>query len=350
VEVSDSSPPKNGGLSGIVELEHDIGNRKRKQLKDSRTMMKTTAANTTDEEGELVTHDDLLEPQEQLSKLRELGAEEVKKAKVEECKLSPANYDIEHNIREIRAILRMNAEILDRCMKFRTGGGESTTSFKRIAYEVVTTRARKRGTQVITKPKRTTKEFNTTPLSKLPEGLYGIIVSSNMMGEKISSYIDFEVFFKRALLLHETVLEQFLPKLKEQLMSIQVCLGEIDAWVIQESKETINFLEETFEKKMEMPDDNVQLEPHRCSCKKHDPHEICLSCCRKYCDHYDSHYRCNEANYAYSSFQSNSYFRCEYYQVLKQCNSEGKIETTFDITNEKGKARLKKLLELMAMY
>ena len=88
-------------------------------------MMETSAANTTDEEGELVTHDDLLEPQEQLSKLRELGAEEVKKAKVEECKLSPANYDIEHNIREIRAILRMNAEIFERCMEFCTGVGGS---------------------------------------------------------------------------------------------------------------------------------------------------------------------------------------------------------------------------------
>jgi hypothetical protein len=314
-------------------------------------MMETAAAaNTTDEEGELVTHDDLLEPQEQLSKLRELGAEEVKKAKVEECKLSPANYDIEHNIREIRAILKMNAEILDRCMKFSTGGGESATSFKRIAYEVVTTRARNDGTQIITQPIRTTKEFNTTPLSKLPEGLDDIIVSRNMTGDNLSSFIDFEVFFKRALLLHDTVLEQFLPKLKEHLMSIQVCLGEIDAWVIQESKETINFLEETFEKKIEIPDENVILEPHQCKCEKHDPNEICLYCTKKYCDHYGSHHRCNERDYNFHSYETNNYFRCEYYQILKQCNSEGKIETTFEITNEQGKARLKKLLELMALY
>jgi hypothetical protein len=313
-------------------------------------MMETAAAaNTTDEEGELVTHDDLLEPLEQLSKLRELGAEEVKKANVENGTNAPVNDDIEHNIREIRAILKMNAEILDRCMKFSTGGKKSFTSFKRIAYEVVTTRAWNDGTQFITKPIRTNKWFNTDPLSKLPEGLDDIIASRKMTGDDLSSFIDFELFFKRALLLHDTVLEQFLPKLKGHLMSIQVCLGEIDAWVIQESKEAINFLEETFETKMEMPDDNVTLEPHPCNCvMPHDPNEICLNpyCGKKYCDHYESNHRCNER---YDRF-GNDYFRCEYYQHLKQCNSEGKIETTFDITNEKGKARLKKLLELMAMY
>ncbi len=331
-------------------------------------MMETAAAaNTTDEEGELVTHDDLLEPQEQLSKLRELGAEEVKKANVENNN-SPVNYDIDHNVREIRAILKMNSEILDRCMKFSTGGGESATSFKRIAYEVVTTRARKKvlqffvrdenGTQVITKPIRTTKEFNTDPLSKLPEGLDDIIVSRNMTGDNLSSFIDFEVFFKRALLLHDTVLEQFLPKLKEHLMSIQVCLGEIDAWVIQESKETITFLEETFKKKMEIPDEDVIIEPHQCKCvTPHDPDEICLYCDKMYCDHYDSNHRCNErdynSNYSYEFSNnefSNNYFRCEYYQLLKQCNSDGTFKTTFDITNEEGKAKLKKFLELMAMY
>ena len=317
-------------------------------------MMETTAAaNTSDEEGELVTHDDLLEPQEQLSKLRELGAEEVKKAYVEDCKHSPANYDIDHNIREIRAILKMNAEILNRCMKFSTGGRESATKFKRIAYEVVKTRAWNNGTQVITHPKRTHKWFNTDPLSKLPEGLDDIIVSRNMTGN-LSSFIDFETFFKRALLLHETVLKQFLPKLKEHLMSIQVCLGEIDAWVIQEPQKNISFIEETFEKKMEIPDDNVTLGRHKCSCETHDSNEVCLGCDQKYCDHYDSHHRCHERDYddyTYASYDlENSYFQCEYYQLLKQCNSDGTFKTTFDITNEEGQAKLKKFLELMAMY
>src|SRR6056300_965583 len=224
-------------------------------------MMETAAAatNTINEEGELVTHDDLLEPLEQLSTSRDEVAEHVKKANVEDGK-SPVNYDIEHNIREIRAILKMNAEILDRCMKFRTSGWRNPkgkkwyTCFNRIAYEVVTTRAWNDGTQVITHPIRTKKEFDTTPLSELPKGLDDIFVSVNMIDKPYSSFIDFEAFFKKCLILHETVLEQFLPKLKEHLMSIQVCLGGIDWWVIHDPLKNISFLEETFEMKMEMPD------------------------------------------------------------------------------------------------
>jgi hypothetical protein len=301
------------------------------------------AANIT-EEGELVTHDDLLEPQEQLSKSRELLAEEVKKAKIDDCKNSPANYDIDHNIREIRAILKMNAEILDRCMKFSNGGGKSATTFKRIAYEVVTTRAWGNGTQIITHPIRKTKTFNTTPLSKLPKGLDHIIASRKMTGKKLSAFIDFGVFFGRSLALHETVLEQFLPKLKEHLMSIQVCLGEIDAWVIQETQENISFLEETFETNMEIPDDNVQLEPRWCSCREnHHPDEICLNCGKKYCDH------CVATYHPGRHCESGDHYQCQYYQILKWCNGDGKIEITFDITNEKEKTKLTKFLEFMAI-
>ena len=138
---------------------------------------------------------DDLEPLDQLSNKREEVGELIKQATVADCTNNSAvNYDIDHNIREIRAILKMNAEILDRCMKFSTGGKKCFTSFKRIAYEVVTTRARNDGTQVITQPIRTNKWFNTTPLSKLPEGLDDIIVSRKMTGDNLSSFIDFNAF------------------------------------------------------------------------------------------------------------------------------------------------------------
>jgi hypothetical protein len=314
-------------------------------------MMETAAANTTDEEGELVTHDDLLDPLEQLSTSRDEVAELVKKANVEDGK-SPVNYDIEQNIREIRAILKMNAEILDRCMKFRTSGWKNGkkwyTSFKRIVYKVVTTRAWNDGAQVITHPIHNKNEFDTTPLSELPKGIDDIFVSVNMIDKPYSSFIDFEAFFKKCLILHETVLEQFLPKLKEHLMSIQVCLGEIDAWVIQEPQKNITFLEETFEKKMEMPDENVTLGRHKCECETHDPNEICLSCGKKYCEH-DVHNKIkmcpDPLRITFSRL-----FHCRYFQVLKQCKSKGKHETTFNLADEKERARLTKLLEFMEMY
>jgi len=304
----------------------------------------TDAANTTDEEGgELLT----LEPLERLSKLREEAGDHIKNLPVGDSKNSPANYDVEQNIREIYAIINMNEEIFERCMgdfmmkTWRNGEQSWATGFRRISYEKVTVRARNDVTEIITHPIRTTKEFNTTPLSKLPQGLEDIIASSNMTG-KHSFFIDFLAFFQRALLLHDTVLEPFLPKLKEHLMSIQVCLGDIDSWVIQETQKSISFLEETFGKEMEIPDDNVQLGPRNCVCETHDPGEICLICGKTFCNH-DSYLRC-PTGYC-------TRFQCQYYQVLKQCNNNvGKHEMSFHINNEQEKARLKKLLELMAMY
>ncbi|KAL7454171.1 hypothetical protein ACHAWC_005805 [Mediolabrus comicus] len=300
--------------------------------------------NTVDgEKGEIVTHDNnLLEPLDQLAKEREEVAELVKKAKVGGG-YNHVNYDIEQNIREIRAILKMNAEILDRCVKFMKTEGGGTTYFCRIMYEVVTTRARSNGTQIITHPKRTDNSFNTEPLSKLPQGLEDIILSSKMTGDKLSSFIDFDAIFKRSLIFHETVLEQFLPKLKEHLMSIQVCLGAIDSWVIQEPQKNITFLEETFQMKMEIPDNNVTLGRDYCVCIRHDPNEICLKCGNWYGGHttVGQHRRCPHP--------TNSYFTCEHYQLLKQCTSKGKHETTFDLSKENERTRLNKFLAFIAI-
>jgi hypothetical protein len=315
-------------------------------------MAETAAANTTVKEGvELLTP----EPLERLSKLREEAGEHIKNLPVGDSNNSPANYDVEQNIREIYAIINMNEEIFDRCMgdfmikSWRNGEQSWATGFRRITYEKVTTRVRNDGTQVITHPIRATKEFNTTPLSKLPQGLEDIIASSNMTG-KHSFFIDFLAFFQRALLLHDTVLEPFLPKLKEHLMSIQVCLGEIDAWVIQETQENVTFLEETFAKKIEIPDDNIQLGPHECSCESHNPYELCLSCGLTFCNHndYDNTRRCPNDMFGNRNYTR---FQCQYHQVLKRCHSNaGKHEMSFHISDEQDKVRLKKLLELMAMY
>jgi hypothetical protein len=71
--------------------------------------------------------DDVLEPEEQLSNKRHEAAELImKKSGVEDGTNSPVNYDIDHNIREIRAMLKLNEEIFDRCMKFMTANVKNT--------------------------------------------------------------------------------------------------------------------------------------------------------------------------------------------------------------------------------
>ena len=50
-------------------------------------------------------------------------------------------------------------------------------------------------------------------------------------------------------MLHDDVLEPFLVKLKCHIQSIHVCLGKIESWLV-EPKDSISFLEDTFETKL----------------------------------------------------------------------------------------------------
>jgi len=283
-----------------------------------------------------------LEPLEQVSKARaELGA-----FLISEKKNGAVNFDIEQNIREIRAILKMNAGIFDRCMKFMTDASDKSTSFTRICFGDVLVRERAGLTQFITKPKREKLSFDTTSLSTLPNDLEDIITKHNMADEKLRFFIDFEKFFLKSLILHEVVLEPFLPKLKEHLMTIQVCLGKIDEWTIHQPQFAISFLEATFSTKIEVPNESVILGKHACDCScGHDSNEICLECRRRYSDHSCINLRCpsSGSNLIYTKFQ------CEVYQELMNCILRGKHETSFDVNNGNEQARLKKFLEFIAI-
>ena len=61
--------------------------------------------------------------------------------------------------------------------------------------------------------------------------------------EPLNTFIDYDAFFQRALMLHEDVLEPFLAKLKHHIQSIHVCMGGIESWLL-EPKRNIEFLEE----------------------------------------------------------------------------------------------------------
>lgn len=281
-----------------------------------------------------------LDPLEQVAKARE----ELGEILTPDKKNAAVNFDIEQNIREIRAILKMNAEILDRCKKFISCASDKQTTFARIRFEKVEVRdVQLKGTLFITRPIRDRKYFDTSPLSSLPQELDDVIVKHNMAGEDLKYFIDFEKFFNKSLILHESVLKSFLPKLKEHLMTIQVCFGEIDAWVIQEPQVGISFLEATFDTKMEIPDDTVELGPDVCKCgpNAHDYYERCLHCGEAYGYHSGTERKCRESGYIY--------FHCEVYQVLEQCKVNGKYQTKFDITNVNEQTRLKKFMEFISI-
>ena len=200
-------------------------------------------------------------PSEEISQSRDVVAKSLMQNDTEQT-----NHDIEQNVREIRAILSTNAEIFDRIMAHRT---EDVDAFYRYAYEVVETHTinkdNKNTTQFVTYPERTVKEFNMSPLRKIPVGLDNIFFFKKR-SHPFSMFIDYESFFKRSLILHEDVLGPFLAKLKEHIMSIQVCLGSIEEWIML-PKENIIYLESTFGKSIaETPPDYKDELEKDCDC------------------------------------------------------------------------------------
>jgi hypothetical protein len=193
------------------------------------------------------------------------------------------NSDIEQNVREVRALLKINAEIFGRCMVSRVlvdddedcTDDESCTSsddsddscfqsraryakelglltFKRSDFAEVTVRqcpTNAAVTELITVQERDQEAFSMKPLLELPAGLNDLFVVK-YQAAPYHDFIDYDDFFKTAIMLHDDVLEPFLVKLKQHLESIQVCLGEIESWLL-EPKSNIQFLEETFGKKLE---------------------------------------------------------------------------------------------------
>ena len=210
------------------------------------------------------------------------------------------SYDIEQNFREIRALLKINAEIFSRCMQSsidQCRGGESAT-FTRFGYDVVKVRQTTPTlTYIVTRQRRSQRTFDMTSLSTLPAGLSGVF-AVKYQSSPFESFVDYDAFFETAVMLHDDVLEPFLVKLKHHLESIHVCLGEIETWLV-ESKANVEFLEETFKKKLE-------ISP-RCVVGVEKPK----------------------------------------YQLLKAYRDTGKFEKTFTIANASDQQKLKKFLEFM---
>lgn len=253
------------------------------------------------------------------------------------------NYDIAQNIREIRAILSTNNEIFDRVMDYKKWGPhhypEGTEIFTRISFDVVETfqvvlNSKKTVTRFVTYPERSSKTIDTKVLSDLPANLLDIFAPVQKSG-RYSAFVDYESYFEKSLILHDDVLEPFLAHLKVHLMSVQICLGEIETWVV-EPRRNIDFLETTFGKDVKMPGEDEDLE-RECACPSgtHPKHIICLHC------------NCAlSAHRLGNCCDGTGFFHCKLFQVLKECHTtSGKIEATFEIMKENEQKKLKKIIE-----
>lgn len=235
---------------------------------------------------------------------------------------SPTNDDIEQNIREIRALLVINDEIFTRCMPNIMSSSGASTTLTRFGFDVIKTRHKDSKLQIITKPERLESSFDTAPLSTLPDG-FGDIIVVKFKEEPFASMIDFEDFFQKALMMHDHALKFFLPKLKDHLELVQVCLGQMDEWVQQPDK-NVAFINILFEKELKIPTDI-------------DPLKKSKKCC--YCNGsvgwYDESYSC-------------SFMKCKTVHVLTECTVPGKHDITFEVANESEQTRLQRFLYFLS--
>ena len=121
-------------------------------------------------------------------------------------------------------------------------------------------------------------------------------------------------------------------------MSVQVCLGKIDAWVM-ESDSATSFLETTFGTKLDIPDDDLAL-ISECGCDEgtHWDNEECQSCGCDFSSHEDS----------YCPDREMEYFECEKFQFLKEFIVTGNYETTFRISKKIEQTKFTKFLDFIS--
>ena len=284
------------------------------------------------------------EPEDPLEYVNHIR-EEAGKRFVTTGRKKNVSLDIEQNVCEIRALLKINDEIFGRCMSMGEGKIQAgSITFMRNSYDVVKVRPSGTSTEFYTEPERSNKEFDMKSLSELPDGLNNVFALKYQKEQP--SLIDYKAFLESAVMLHDDILEPFLAKLKCHIESIHVCLGEVESWLL-EPKSNIKFIEETFGKGLDV---SIAIETENGN-SAYASTDLCISCGRCFGEH-----RVQPSMYGYGCEPINGRrYNCRYgggvfkkYIVLKTCDESGKFEKTFAIAEKSEQKKLKKFLEFMS--
>ncbi len=265
------------------------------------------------------------------------------------------NYDIEQNVREIRALLNINSEIFGRVMGAASNysSGSKTATLTRYGFDVVKVRQSGGKAEFITEAAVSTKAFSIDALLNLPADLTGVLVVQ-YQAAPFGNFVDYDAFFRSALMLHDDILEPFLVKLKDHVESIHVLLGEMESWLL-EAQRKIEFIESTFDKKLEAPSaDNLHVEEVvDCSCVgTHSDYVHCLRCGQYFCRHIvlpgsnSVRRHCTHGGVSERSFSCHK-GEVPRIHILTKYDDAGKFEKTFQIATESDQAKLKKFLDYM---
>ncbi len=263
---------------------------------------------------------------------------------------SDYNGDLDFTICAVKALVATNHEIFNRIMGSLSYDGINGTVFSRCGFERVKVRKVGSKTQFATFAEYSTMTFDLSLLKRLPAALN--ILQPVYQAKMLGYFIDYELIVQSALgALHEDVLLPFLGQLKRHLESIQVCLGEVDSWLL-DAETNLRFINSTFAKKLENLGDSTvyaSLTPGDCfvagtdRCLSNQP---CLNCCSllhmHQCELIGGKYfrRCI---HGFPSFYS---YRKE--EILLECNFVGSFEVSFDISHDTEQSRLVRLLDFMS--
>lgn len=163
------------------------------------------------------------------------------KTKLDLDEKKQANHDLELIVREIRAIIAVNdeihEEIFSRCMVDVEHSVKHSIEVRRFEFKSIERRHVGSKIELFSHVEFDDDEFEVWALTELPPGM-GDMVSVNYKPSTFQFFIDYDDYFRKALmLLRDDALELLLPKLKDHLEVVQVCLGEMHQWAMQSTND-----------------------------------------------------------------------------------------------------------------
>jgi len=294
---------------------------------------------------------------------------------------------ISQNVRAVQTLLTSNEEIYNRFRGHIESVTDEKTTFIKANHTIVDAHHNEVTSmfQFVTYPEHCQLEFDTNPLSSVPFSLeFGdITIRLRHIGgvdSKETYYINYTALFESLVMLHDDeTLGPHLAKLRGHLETVQACLTKIDDWISTPSSNT-KYLQQTFgEERLQVSNKTIK---HFCVEGSHQDHEICFQCehsfdqhnveqqkvhgskggFRRLCSHPEDrdlpYFMCSKCD-------ADSDIQCAHYQVeesyvlrefqfdVSDSNTEfvcsGTFDKSFDISNERERNQMNKLLEFIEM-
>ena len=232
--------------------------------------------------------------------------------------------DLRTLTRLVGALISTNEEIWLRCKEslYTDENDESDRKymFARISIETIqVSSTHKRTLNFTTQPvieHRRTLDTDLPQIKDVPEKLTSIFAVSTR--EENVNMPDYEKLFHSMLLLEEDVLLPFLNIFKDHLEDVQVRFGKVEAWLAK--SEPCSALIKDLFPEFELP--------------QTDPSEVCCENCGEYLIDHPNTY-CTRIELECSTLKSIQ-------------NSDCGHDEKFNITEEKGRTKLKKFLEYIS--